>query len=320
MQIEQLKQLEQAVSEDKDEELHEGDLELLSVFSRATGRNKVSKEEATHLKALSLIKKELTKFDLSKNEVKVYLFLARFGASKAQKIAEALGVHRTEAYKILHRLERQGLVSCVFERPMKFDAIPFEKALEFLIEERRQRIHQLERRKKELVEIWSSLPKTEKMKTRSETFQVLEGKRQINVKANELLHGCSQQLLMVISDRNLLGLYNSPFFDDLDKIANKRRLDARLMTNFSPTSTYVLEQVKLGESDFAYLRDEETPGFLISDKRQILLLMEKKDYEDSKPYAIWTNYESIVKAFNLLFSLLWKKEPIAPLLKASVRP
>lgn len=315
MQVEQLKGLDRGVSKGKDGELQEADLDLLLVYNGATGRNRVTEEEAGHLRALGLIKKALAKFDLSKNEVRVYLFLARFGAQKAQRIAEALGVHRTEAYKILHRLERQGLVSCVFERPMKFVAVAFERALENLIEERRHRIHQLERRKKELLDIWLSLPRPEEVKIQSETFQVLEGRRQISVKANELLNMCKHELLMAVPDRNLLWLYNSPFFDDLEKIVRKRQLDVRILTNFSPTSTYVLEQVNLGDGDFAYLEAEEAPGFIMSDSSQMLLLMERTQHGGAKPFAMWTNYGSIVKSFRLLFTLLWKKEPTTPILQ-----
>jgi len=315
MQVGQINRFERKDSKEPEDQLLEADLELLPVYSRAASRNRVTEEEATHLRALGLIKKALTKFDLSKNEVRVYLFLARFGAQKAQRIAEALGVHRTETYKILRRLERQGLVSCVFERPMKFVAVPFERALENLIEERRHRIHQLEQRKKELLDIWLSLPKPEEVKPQSETFQVLEGRRQISVKANELLHGCSRELLIAVSDKNLLWLYNSPFFDDLEKIAKKRRLDVRILTNFSPTSTYVLEQINLCEGDFAYLGVEGAPDFIISDSSQMFLIMERGRVEEDKPFAMWTNYKSIVKSFRLLFSLLWKKEAAGPLLR-----
>lgn len=317
MQAKQLKHQERAASKETDDSQSESNLDLLLVYSRASGRNKVTEEEAEHIRAMKQIKKSLSKFDLSKNEVRVYLFLARFGAHKAQRIAEALGVHRTEAYKILRRLERQGLVTCVFERPMKFIAVPFESALENLIEEKRHLIHQLEQRKKELMDIWLSLPKAEKVKNPNETFQVLEGRRQISVKANELVHGCSRELLMAVPDKSLLWLYNSPFFDDLEKVSRKRQVDVRILTNFSPTSTYVLEKINLGEGDFAYLGADETPGFIMSDSGQMLLLMKGGREGGGKPFAMWTNYRSIVRAFRLLFTLLWK-EPATPILQLAV--
>jgi len=273
----------------------DSDMELLTIHNRSPSR-RISAEEAEHLKALRRIKEALSKFDLSKNEVRVYLFLARFGAQKAQRIAEALSVHRTEAYKILRRLEKQGLVSCVFERPMKFVSVPFEKALGNLIEERRQRIHQMEQWKKELMETW-----------RKETFQVLEGRRQVGVKAIELLEDCSSELLMILSDENLLWLYNSPFFDNLEKMISKKGINAQLITNFSPTSTHVLEEVSLWKGDFNYKDLNEAPCFIISDNGQMLLLMRRGKEKGGKPYAMWTNYWTLVNSFSLMFNLLWEE-------------
>jgi predicted transcriptional regulator len=284
------------------------DFELLSARARSLTRNKITEEEAEHLKALKRIKNALIKFDLSKNEVRVYLFLARFGAQKAQRIAESLNVHRTEAYKILRRLERQGLVSCVFERPMKFVSVNFERALSNLIEEKRQRIHQMEQWKKELLLTWQSLPEPEKKKVRKETFQVLEGRRQLTVKATELLEETSVNLLMVLGDKDLLWLYNSPFFDDLGNITQKKSIDVRLMTNYSPTSTYVLDEVNFNGTDFAYKNLDESPCFIIGDDSQMLLLMKKGEERPNKPYAMWTNHSTLLQSYSLLFELLWDKQ------------
>jgi len=317
MQLGHISQLEEIESDADD--TTESDLELLITHSRAQNRTRVTEEEAEHLKALKRIRGALTKFDLSKNEVRVYLYLARFGAQKAQRIAEALNVHRTEAYKILRRLEKQGLVSCVFERPMKFVSVPFENALGNLIEERRQRVHQMEQWKKELMKTWESLPKAEARKTKKETFQVLEGRRQVSVKATQLLDGCSSEILMQLSDENLLWLFNSPFFDDLDGIAKKRGIDVRILTNFSPTSTYVLEEINLGKGDFAYKSVEDSPCFIISDSGQMLLLMERDEEGDGKPFAIWTNYTTLVSSFRMLFSLIWKN-PSDTILVSEVPP
>jgi sugar-specific transcriptional regulator TrmB len=317
MHLGQLKRPEER-DEGVDGSLESG-VELLTVHNRNSGRTRFTEEEAEHLKALRRIRDALGRFDLSKNEVRVYLFLARFGAQKAQRIAEALSVHRTEAYKILRRLEKQGLVSCVFERPMKFVSVPFERALGNLIEERRQRIHQMERWKKELLETWRSLPKPESRKTKKETFQVLEGRKQVSVKATQILEACGSELLMALSDENLLWLYNSPFFDDLEKISGKRGIDVRVLTNYSPTSTYVLDEVSLGKGDFTYRNLGESPCFIIYDGEQMLLLMERKNDGEGKPFAMWTNYGTLVKSFKLLFEMIWR-EPIDTVLMAGAPP
>ena len=288
----------------QDTETTISDLELLSIKKRLNNR-KVTEDEAEHLRSLSRIKNALTKFDLSKNEVRVYIYLARFGAQKAQRIAESLNIHRTEAYKILRRLEKQGLVTCVFERPMKFLSVPFEKALGGLIEERRQRVYQMEQWKKELIDMWDSLPQPEEKKTRKETFQVLEGRKQVGVKATDLLKECNNEIYMILSDEVLLWLYNSPFFEDLEKKVKKKGVNALLITNYTPTSTYVMEDVSLGEGDFDYKEIDEIPSFIVTDCDQMILLMGEGEAFDEKPYGIWTNYMTLVKTHRMLFDMLW---------------
>jgi sugar-specific transcriptional regulator TrmB len=302
MQVGQLKQKQR---EKKKSELMDDELELLPVYTRETSRTRIPSETIDHLKDLKNIDQALTKFKLSKNEVRVYLYLARFGAHKAQSVAEALSVHRTEAYKILRRLEAQGLISRVMERPMKFVAVPFEKVLENLIEERRQRIHQMEQRKAELLTIWKSLPEPENVKRVKETFQVLEGKRHISVRLNELLEGCRERIDILVSDSNLIWLFNTPFLDDLDEMAVHEGIEVRLLTNYSPTSSYVLDQIEVGNGDFAYLKKHEMPGFFIKDGGEMILLMAN---DQSNLYGMWTNYESIVNSYEILFNLLWKNK------------
>jgi sugar-specific transcriptional regulator TrmB len=281
----------------------EDELDLLPVFTKSTSRNRIPSETLEHIDALKSIDKALSKFKLNKNEIRVYLYLARFGAHKAQSIAEALGVHRTEAYKILSRLEEQGLISRVMERPMKFIAVPFENVLNNLIEERRQKIYQMEKRKAELLKIWASLPEPETVNQRKETFQVLEGKKHISVRLAELLQNAEKEFHMVVSDENLIWLYNTPFLDNVQEKAEKSGLTTRLMTNYSPTSSYVLDQMEIGQGDFVYLKNEKMPGFFINDKREMILLVSSTQ---NSVTGMWTNYDTLVESYGVLFSLLWK--------------
>jgi sugar-specific transcriptional regulator TrmB len=283
----------------------EDELDLLPVFTKTTTRSRIPSETLEHIDALKSIDQALSRFKLNRNEIRVYLYLARFGAHKAQSIAEALGVHRTEAYKILKRLEEQGLITKVMERPMKFLAVPFERVLNNLIEERRQKIYQMEQRKAELLKLWANLPEPETVKKRKETFQVLDGKKNISVRLNELLQKAEKEFHMVVSDENLIWLYNTPFLDDVQKKAGKTGLTTRLMTNYSPTSSFVLEELDIGKGDFAYLDNDNIRGFFINDKKEMILLMAN---EQNSVTGMWTNYEVLVESYRILFSLLWKKK------------
>jgi sugar-specific transcriptional regulator TrmB len=291
----------------KKSELMDDELDLLSVYTKSTSRNRISSETLEHIDALKSIDQALGKFKLNRNEVRVYLYLARFGAHKAQSIAEALGVHRTEAYKILRRLEEQGLVSKVMERPMKFLAVSFETVLDNLIEERRQKVYEMEQRKSELLKIWASLPEPENINKKKETFQILEGKKHISVKLSELLMNTEKEFHMIISDENLIWLYNTPFLDDVQEKAVKNKITTRLMTNYSPTSNYVLEQMNVGEGDFSYLRNEKILGLFLNDQMEMILFVAN---DQNNLTAMWTNYETLVESYRILFSLLWKKQAL----------
>jgi sugar-specific transcriptional regulator TrmB len=289
----------------KKSELMNDELDILAVYTRSENRNSFTPDELDHISSLVEVEQALGKFNLNKSEIRVYLYLARFGAQKAQSVAEALGVHRTEGYKVLRRLEAQGIVSRIMERPMKFIAVPFESVLTNLIEERRQRIHEMERKKDQLLKIWASLPEPESVSQTKETFQVLEGKKHISVRLNELLKGSETSFKMVVSDINLIWLYNTPFLDEVEDKVENDGLIMKLMTNYSPTSSYVMDQLNIGEGDFLYLKEEKMPGFFINDQGEMILLMVN---EKNKVLGMWTNYASIVQSHRVLFDLLWKKK------------
>ena len=58
------------------------------------------------LQSLEAIENALAKLGLSKNEIRVYVYLARTGMLKASEISEVISLHRTETYRILRDLEK----------------------------------------------------------------------------------------------------------------------------------------------------------------------------------------------------------------------
>jgi sugar-specific transcriptional regulator TrmB len=281
-------------------ETYELDPEIIKLAS--TTMNLQQSEQENQYKALKEINTALLRLRLSKNEAKIYLFLALHGAQKAQKIAESLGVPRTEAYKILRELENKGIIFRILERPMKFMVAPFEKILEDDIEERRQKIHKLEKKKDELLNLWKTLPKNHDSEDVKETLQIIEGKRQISARIAKILRGTRRKIRVVVSDRHLVWLFNSTFFDELNE---KGEIEARILTDYSQTSTFVMEQVEIPSCDFAFLHTKGQPSFLVSDDGTLILLIENSDEKFS---AMETNYTSMLSSYTALFDLLWKNQ------------
>ena len=143
----------------------------------------------------------MSRFGLLKNEIKVYLYLARAGEKKAGEIAEAISLHRTETYRILRDLEKKGILFSVFEKPLKFTAVPLDKAIDLLVDAQKMKIKLLEKEKANLVELWLSMPQPKMEKTKKELFQMLEGEQQVVLKADELLERTEKEFQIFASRR-----------------------------------------------------------------------------------------------------------------------
>jgi len=287
--------------------------EVVKLYDEHAGVWKFVRKDRGPLKSIEIIESMFQKLGLSKNEIRVYVYLARSKERKAGEVSEALSLHRTETYRILRDLEKRGLVSSVFEKPLKFIATPFERAIEALIEAKKLRIQRLESRKQRLIDIWLSLPQPQVKFTRKEVFQILEGEEQIDLKANEIIQGTEREIKIFASMEDLGRLYYSGFFDELERLS-KKDFDIKLLTTSSSKSRFFIDKIKLVDARVAGSDVEGVPTFILVDQEQLLFMI-RKNVDDSgervkreKIAALWTNYEAFINALEKLFSELWNAE------------
>ncbi|MEM3730857.1 MAG: helix-turn-helix domain-containing protein [Candidatus Bathyarchaeia archaeon] len=276
---------------------------IMKLYDENSGLWKFVKIDKGPSKSLETIEKTLHRLGLSKNEIRVYIYIARTGEHKASEISEALSLHRTETYRILRDLEKKGLISSVFEKPLKFIATPFEKALDILIETKKMKINLLEKKKDSLVDLWLSLPKPETEHERKEVFQILEGEEQISLKADEILDNARKEVLTFISENDVANFYHSGLLDKLASLS-KESVNVNLLSNYSPKNCFFIEKVKVKNSKYALSNTEELPTFIIADDEHLLLLIRKNNGK-KKVAALWTNYEAFIKSLKALFKELW---------------
>lgn len=282
---------------------------VVKLYDENTGVWKFVRKDRGSIRSIELIENMLQKLGLSKNEIRVYVFLARSRERKASEISEALTLHRTETYRILRDLEKRGLVCSVFEKPLKFIATPFEQAIEALIEAKKLRIQRLERKKKELIGIWRSLPHPEVQQEKREAFQILEGEEQIDFKGNEIIQNSKREVSIFASEEDLARLYHSGLIDSLEKLS-KKEFTVRLLTNNSPKSRFFVEKIKLPDIKFARSEVQDVSTFILVDREQLLLTIRKNNGRTKRApiAALWTNYEAFIKTLEKLFSELWNVE------------
>ncbi|HLN89189.1 MAG TPA: helix-turn-helix domain-containing protein [Candidatus Binatia bacterium] len=282
---------------------------LMKVYNKQTDAWRLIKKDQNYNKQLTTIEETLTRFGLLKNEIRVYMYLARAGEKKAGEIAESIALHRTETYRILRDLEKKGIVFSIFEKPLKFTAVPLDKAIDLLVDAQKIKIKLLEQEKRSLVELWESMPQPKVETAKKELFQMLEGEQQVLMKANELLEKTEKKFQIFASADYLSELYYSDFSDILKSQADK--VQVTLVTDDSLKSAYFIGQMRwLNES--RKIGDEQNlPCIMISDNKETMIAFREKDCnngDDSKKKyrtaAIWTNYYALVNTLQMLFSKL----------------
>ncbi len=284
---------------------------VMKVYNKNSDQYKLVKQDQTVTKQLSTIEETLARFGLLKNEIKVYLYLARAGEKKAGEIAEAIALHRTETYRILRDLEKKGIVFSIFEKPLKFTAVSLDKAIDLLVDAQKIKIKLLEQEKPSLVELWQSMPQTKQETVKKELFQMLEGEQQVLMKANELLERTEQKFQIYASADYFSELYYNDFSDKLKTQADK--VSVTVVTDNSLKSAYFLGQMNwLGDSH-RITDDQGLPCFMVSDNKEVLIAFHEKDIasdgsnDQKKKYrtvAIWTNYKALVSTLQTLFGKL----------------
>jgi sugar-specific transcriptional regulator TrmB len=291
--------------------------DLIKVYDDKNDSVKFVKRDKGFSRQLLTIEETLARFGLLKNEIKVYLYLARAGEKKAGEIAEAISLHRTETYRILRDLEKKGILFSVFEKPLKFTAVPLDKAIDLLVDAQKMKIKLLEKEKTNIVELWLSMPHVKIEKAKKELFQMLEGEQQVVLKADELLMRTEKEFQIFAPDEYLAQLFYSDFTDKLKQ--KYEDLNITLLTENSPKSNFFIEQMEWPKSKLGIVDAQSLPCFMISDRKELLIAFHENDVTsesgDKKKFkttAIWTNYSAFVWTLQMLFTKLLETEKSSP--------
>jgi len=170
-----------------------------------------------HKQSVDQLQIQFSKFGLTANQCKVYIFLGKYGSNTAPDVCRALKLPRTETYHLLTTLQNKGVVSATFEHPIKFSAVPLSSAIKSMVDTEKERIKSLEIKEQELTKIWDSIPTfhNEPMEAKDDKFQMLQGDNQIYGKINDMIINTKKEFKIIGNDKG--GLY---LFDrDIENLA-----------------------------------------------------------------------------------------------------
>lgn len=99
----------------------------------------------------------LVSLGLSQTDAKVYIHLATRGPQEAENIANALNLQKQQLCRALENLKNKGIVTLPHEYSTLFFALPFNKALELLVETHLKEVEDIELNKDGILCIWQKI-------------------------------------------------------------------------------------------------------------------------------------------------------------------
>ena len=249
------------------------------------------------------LKEELSKFDLTDNQSKVYIFLGKYGSKTAPEVCRALKIARTETYQLLATLQKKGIVLATFGHPIKFSALKLNKAVKTLVNTEKERVKSLEKQEEKIIKLWDSIPEFLKEKTddSENRFQMLEGVNPINAKLNEMVSEAKNEIIVLGSEKDYLRLYHSDF---LENITNKK-CESKIITSCTDKTMYIFENIDKKQIKCmpANLKDEIC--FIMKDDEEMIFFTKKDGQTLQSISAMWTDSKPLMYSMRLLFEFIW---------------
>jgi sugar-specific transcriptional regulator TrmB len=276
----------------KDEEIQ------ISIFDSSSESNAYE-----HRLSIDKLKDELSKFGLTSNQCKVYIFLGKYGSKTAPEVCKALKLPRTETYHLLSTLQNRGIVSATFQHPIKFSATPLNKAIWSLVSAEKERVNTLEKQEENIVELWNSIPEFNSgVEEKEEKFQMLQGTNQIHSKIKEMVKNTKAEFFVLGSEKDFLKFYHSNFFEFLDD-----SVDLKLLTSSSEKAMYIFDDID--RSKVKKMSDDVRADlcFITKDDEELVFFIKNASKDVQQMTAIWTDSTSMIYSMKTLFASIWSK-------------
>src|SRR6202158_3421993 len=256
-----------------------------------------------HRLTLDKLREDLSKFGLTANQAKVYIFLGKYGSKTAPDVCKALKLPRTETYHLLTTLQNKGIVAATFQHPIKFSALPLEKAVWVLVNAEKERVNSLQQQEKSITELWNTIPEfTTTPESKENKFQMLQGNNQVNGKIREMVNTAESEFLALGSEKDYLKFYHADFFEPL----SKSDVDYKILATASDRATYIFDEVDRNKVRTVPSDLKDNLCFLLKDGGELLFFI-KNASQTSDVTAIWTDSESMIYSMKMLFDAIWSK-------------
>jgi sugar-specific transcriptional regulator TrmB len=251
--------------------------------------------------------KKLISFGFTVNQAKVYLSIVQAGSVSAGIIAKVTQLHRQDIYKILPKLEKNGLITKTINKPFIIEAIPVETALNQLVfnerEKASRKIALLEDNLKGLVASLNVQPKNEE----EARFSLLTTDGAIRNKATLSFKELKKEVKLVTS----LELLLSPLakLNEFIQLLSLRKTNTLMLAATLENKEVVRNTIEKLAPNKTYftaklISKNIYKHYMIIDQNEIWIATEQRT-ESGFPCILWTNDRNIIHVYEEYFDKGW---------------
>ena len=259
----------------------------------------------------------LKNFGLTEKEAEIYIFLAKRGVQKSGEIAKGIKTHRAEVYRMIRSLQAKGLVESTLEAPVRFAAVPFERAIDSFIRTKREEAASVESAKRDLLEEWNLINGHE-TEPQLEKFVVIEGRNRIYHKILNMVNETKNQLSATSIAPALVRINEFGILDAAFTHPLKSQIQFRFLTELTAQDLEAAKALfkripaagvnlkgrtpELGLKLYPQMviRDEEEAVFFIRPQSNL-------PTSEQDNLCLWTNCKNLVRSFSAMFEESWSK-------------
>jgi sugar-specific transcriptional regulator TrmB len=243
----------------------------------------------------------LIELGLTRLQAKVYLALIQCGTMKTKKIAEISEVARPDVYRTLSKLKNMGLVEQEIVKPVRFNAIPTDIALNILLENQKRNYDQL---KIKVANLRSKYKKNNISFTEESKFVFVPSKEALIRKLRKAVARSENSIDVATSFKRFTrGCYR---MSDVLHEAWNRGVKGRAIINVTEENRLkiIKESWISPAAKIRYLNIVPKTVMAKYDEREVFIFT-KPQFDLHESPALWSNNPSVIGMAKDYFDVLW---------------
>ncbi|MFX1519766.1 MAG: TrmB family transcriptional regulator [Promethearchaeota archaeon] len=249
----------------------------------------------------SRVRDALKGLGITDYEISVYIALLHMGPSPASELSEESNVPLSKIYEVLRKLEEKGFIqvrkSDMQHKTKIYSALAPNEGVQFTLQN-------IERELKDFGQtVVDELTPVYEKSGEPEYHQVtlINGTANLLEKAFETLDNCKRQVLVTLPfiTKELINL-----FEPAMQMLLKRGVNLRIL--ISKSSLPLSDLGRLAKKTQVRVRDALFGGGIISDSREVLIILGEITGEDLQPtFGIWSEHVGLSRFAEEYFEFLW---------------